>query len=1171
MSTIALGTPTQSSVVTSLLSQTRFANLTPESVKYGNERKFQDSARIQYRGGKLAPLLGYHPAKVHYTPLLSQAPAKSLVDEAIKTNIETETFRTAIANAFTNEPEEEIFINLEKVLTESGEHKTSLRFQKLALAISNFKASHIEAALLALDEFEEISKGTTDSLSLLASITRADLYLGKGIRLAANDRYQLFLRAYIELTEQSKNILNQLSLESMPQQNINALAEIYYYATCFFIDNHYPSFAAETAKILNDFFPNTKATKRLFNKTHSPLTDFISQNSITNIATNSFWERFKASAGEFIFNMPFKHNKYFWTLATAGILNGFTAQYLLNDNHFDMNQILNYGAIGGVALVSAFKLWNGFTNQQTIQAFKTGFTVRKQKEVLKKYAIEALKLVGAYAICGGEIPGLGYIPTFFEIAPVATAFPDLMMTQLQDNTLHSGHLHGLGSLLTNIHQIIAINSKKLGILIDAYGASEGFDFFISHMRETNHFFSSVVKGWEYIQGAASWWRHDAFDASVEFLHHAFAIKEGTSLPMTVAKSVGYLYMGAAATYTFANAANKNFRKNFQKWTKMTKEKQTWLEIFLFGGAHYTMAQIGIATGVPEFDAWTLPLAAYIPQIRHYIQGGGRGGFTSINFAAMMASGATLFLYAGPGAAMRSDIMSYHMFDYFQEHVGMSPYLVNFGVMHAILTGLSVKRTMQAKYAKILNYDFIGNLIKMLIGWTSFLGNMGTQFSKEIVTGAAVSNSFREASGSRIQKGLLYDYFRQLGELVESTNQEVDEVEEISKVRHVLHEKHREEVLQVQEQLTQDGKLLTEKAILAGKTDQGWQFLQSVFLNQSPENKLKLIPVLYYTTDHANHLIPQKLKVDEYNKYIYQYLVDKKSNPKVISEFLEQIAAILLDEKEGLEDVRENLMLTIIAAKGNTPHKDIFTQFFTKHVWLNELFSKNQIENFEKDPLPKPWRKKATRRWFDKNLTTGLTKHQQHVQRLDDAFAVAARRWNFLNPLTGHSVRAMITPVTAFLSSLGSKDPSFQTTPDHIFFRETIFAFLLDKKSGKTEVKGLLEFAKHYLSKVDYDRRDIQYNLLITLLAAIQPEGKEPTPHQDLVENFVKENSWMLSYYGIRASDVANPPRHSETPRAIKWFWQRLKSSDVSADGILRNPIYPKGSRYGEISNIKLAN
>ena len=207
--------------------------------------------------------------------------------------------------------------------------------------------------------------------------------------------------------------------------------------------------------------------------------------------------------------------------------------------------------------------------------------------------------------------------------------------------------------------------------------------------------------------------------------------------------------------------------------------------------------------------------------------------------------------------------------------------------------------------------------------------------------------------------------------------------------------------------------------------------------------------------------------------------------------------------------------------------------------------------------PKQHKGKWAKAWFTANLSTGLSGAEKQVQNIYDTLTQAGRRWIRRSPVTGRAATENLSIFTAFMKSVRgghNQDPTFATRPDAIFYQDILFRFLMDRSSEDIDIKAFLNSAQDILERTDDQlRRDVQHNLLLVIYAA------RTGPNGSLISQFIKENSWTLSFYGIDRNLTG--PAQWNSIKNRTWFDKHLIWSSVSTDGINLNSEKSKPAQF----------
>jgi hypothetical protein len=455
----------------------------------------------------------------------------------------------------------------------------------------------------------------------------------------------------------------------------------------------------------------------------------------------------------------------------------------------------------------------------------------------------------------------------------------------------------------------------------------------------------------------------------------------------------------------------------------------------------------------------------------------------------------------------------------EAHCGMVPFLAALGVIHAFSTGLSVKQTLKAKYAKAYTYEIPANTFKLMVGWTSLIGNVGAALIKEFGLGAIVTQSFREAGGSPVQRdtfmGLISRIDRNLANGDgESSGTSTPTTDELANRRFI----------KLQEEMRANAALMDKEEV---------------------PDRIDTLADSYFMEDNGKpmHHVDNEL----FRTVIYQGLTDPDTCEPAVKEYLKRLTVVSFDVKAGLKYLRRNMIVSTIRAMAGNAHGELIEEFFTEGRG-KDIVQAYGLERILEDVLKMKreegahaWKWRRVRKWMKRNM------HKRELSSEDvfyNAAATAGRRYLFSAPFTGRSLMENGAALSSFLLAASQANPAFQTFADRTLYEGTIYRFLMTpaKKAGKSDeeyhtkvVKPLLHAIGVVAARLGDTRKDVRHNLLVS--AWLAADG----PHADVIGPWIEENEHLLEANGIYG-------RPAVSGNAKTLFSIYLWDSDNSTDG-----------------------
>lgn len=1050
-----------------------------------------------------------------------------------------------------------------------GDKETIAR-EMLVRALAHLRIGDDEAAIDILDLLSEKIQDTKEPIPFHTHVLLMyiNIHIDHAIKYRGPERsFALNSLAHL-MQDKLKKIIEKAQAESRLHPNLtDSLAKIYIFVAEFLLAQRRPVDAKEVINAAHKIFPCNDNMGGLFNEDafleDGPSISEISPLQQLLLGKHKVSDHIVAGVTEFLNSAQFESNRAFWKYAAGGALalaGSVTAlKVLFSNNPPSLANTMMCAATGAVAAVATGKTIRGLRAPETRQAFASGYSEAR----FGKLAIrETMKLLGLYAAFGGIIPG-------------ASILPHAMLA-----SDHS-QLHGLGSLMSYIMNSAGVRTEELFKSVSVHGLFHGLNIFWNHWAGTSYFAEAVNNG-----------------LTLPFNHPFERIFSKTSinhLPQwartfsftTVAdagRSIGlgllYGYMGFSSLYYLAHM-------NPKASALLRKYLPRYMDYVLFPGAFLATTVAMIASGVSLEAAPVLVFWNYIIQHRHFVQGGGTWNPLRTGVAKEMpwpiyaTAGGVQVLYLGPGNAIKPHVpplsetgFLQYLWNNIEANAGMVGFLATLGVFHAVFSGLSIKQTLKAKFAKAWTYEIPANTIKLMLGWTSFLANIIGPFIKEIGLGSVVTAVYRESGGSPLQ----VNTFAKLISAHHAAMQKQalgDEAPPESSPGSVI------EVSQfadLQKKMKSNANKMHDDGVKAALRGEAYGYLNVALLRQSIADQLITLTDVYFMEDDKRLLLRPDYRKERYTEIVYNALTDPNTSPEAVEEFFDRLRVIAADTSPELKHVRRNLIMTTIRAMAGKAHGDKIYKFFTEGEGIS-LVSAYKLAGILEEVSKMPrneghstssWiAKRSARKWIERhllkpNVTPGDPFDQHPADKFYSAAAVAGRRFKFTAPFTGRTLVENGSPFSTFLLSASQSDPAFQTTADSTLFAGTIYGLLMasTKKSFMTTqdheekvVIPLLDLIKHSAQRVGDNRTDVRHNLLVTAWLASQG------PYGRVVREWIEKNKHIYQANGIYGmlkfdSTQRRLPRSLSEKELIKQLFKKyLRSSDNSSDGVVVYPVH----------------
>ncbi len=625
----------------------------------------------------------------------------------------------------------------------------------------------------------------------------------------------------------------------------------------------------------------------------------------------------------------------------------------------------------------------------------------------------------------------------------------------------------------------------------------------------------------------------------------------------------YSYMGAAGLYavlsmnpTIAAGMKDKLPDNIDKW--------------LFPGAYLGTGMAMVASGVKTISALAFTLVCYAVQYRHHVQSGGDWRifkpdvFKTLDLSKFMRAGAIQLLYIGPGNAIKPDIpkidwmasssseIANYLLANVEGHMGLVPFLAALGVFHAAFTGLNVKQTLKAKYAKAYTYEIPANVLKMILGWTSLAGNVAGTVIKEFGLGSIVTSTYREAGDSPVQRDIFRGMLKKMP--VEPKTYETTMPEGLDLAS-----------IELYNQMTAEAFEAERMGTLAARAGDGVRFVNDNYATLPFQEKLIKLTSNYYIRPSESPLVGPRPNPNEYTDVIFRALTTTETQDEVVDNYLSRLSVMLKDLDPALDDVRHNFLVATIRASAGAAHGDRIKNFLNSEEIRSVIQLHGLTATYKK--VAERWGTDGREAWKGLKIFPGSPKgfiakyFRKPAASQDDRFynavTTAGRSFPFTGVVTGDSLIQYGAAFSSFWLSAVQGDPTFETKVDPTLFRGTLYKFLMTspadvgmstEKYRREVLYPMLSVISRVASRLDDSRFDIRHNLLITVWLASHG------PHSEVMKKWVEEHRYMYNAHGIYGKPkigfrVVDLPRSlKESKHVKKLFKQYLIDSTNSVDG-----------------------
>jgi len=1096
----------------------------------------------------------------------------------------------SFGEAIWGQVDEGTFAALRNVRLAADEEKdeTTLARELLIRSVASAKVGNDEAALNTLRfavDSEEMKSSVP--LQITSMVMYANVLVNQGFKYTGAKRNEALEYLGELMNETIPETIREAKDDSYVAETMEStLPDLYVYIADYFLAQHRPLDAMNIINTLKEYYPEHPKTLALFEnpspvtgdgpstKVRTPLQNLIASQTRDPEESDQSFNHIIAGAAEFLRTSSFENNVAYWKSALCGAIPASIAGAVYGFfSNGSFSAALMGAGLGATLSVAASKIKRGATSEETRQAFITGYSDTNLGQVAFS---ETMKLLATYAFFGGALPLLNFMPDF----------------TLAASGNFTGQLYGPGSVLSYFVSSATERMNQLVTSISDTNFTDGFMNFWDGWRATSPFAQALHNGLTLPFRPSTdivemlFQRYSTWDKAVEF-YKTLPSDGLAGAAISAASAALASYVGASGLYAIfsMNPTLAAFMKD-----KLPKN----IDRKLFLGAYLGTVAGMVASGFNPLSASIFTLFCYAVQYRHHVQSGGdwriykKDVFRGLDLSKFMRAGAIQLLYIGPGNAIKPNIpkidwmastfpeITNYLLANVEAHMGMVPFLAALGVFHAAFTGLNIRQTLLAKYAKAYTYEIPANVLKLSLGWTSLAGNVAGTAIKEFGIGASVTASFREAGNSPIQLDAVMGNLKKIG--LERKNLEAAVPEGLASPFVKLYERMAAEALETERQGT-----------LAARSGDGARFLKDNYAMLPFQEKLIKLTSNYYVRSDRSPFIPPRPASSEYNDVVFRALVTTETPGEVVDEYLSRLRIILTDLDPALADVRHNLLVATICAVAGAAHGDRIKGFLdSEDVWL-VMQSYGLIALYEKVA-----EKRGTydsEAWKALRILPGssrgfIAKHfRKPVLSQEDKFYNAAtvpgRSFPFSGVVTGNSVVQNGSPLFAFLLSAIQGDPAFETKADPTFFKGTLYKILMGNPA-KAEM-GMEQYRVEYLlpllsgvlnsaSKLNDSRFDIRHNLLTTIWLASNG------PHSELLKKWIEEHKHLYNAHGIYGEPkigskvVALPRSRSLKERRLinALFKQYLVNSTNSADGKVRYNMPPKAGpmRWSSLESLK---
>jgi hypothetical protein len=1035
--------------------------------------------------------------------------------------------------------------------------------EMLIRAVAHSRSDDDESAIRVLKRLlAHPEKSRDDGIRVSALVMYANLLINRSMRYAGDVRSEALCGLYKMMSEDLHAVIKRMQARGEGHAISGSLAKLYLFTAEFLLEQRRPLDAKEIITEARALFPGDEGIESVFRTDEqpeddpkirkiSPLRQLFRRHHV------DIMEHLAAGATEFLRSAQYDNNKQYWARAVGGALFGastMTGLCVMFGEEPTLAGTMMATSLAATAFAAVGKIFRGAKAPETKQAFLTGYS---DSFFTQEAMWEALKIVGTYAFFGGMLPLDGLLPTAIQ----ATA---------------DGQIHGMGSLISHVAVNAGVRMQELISDISAFGLVDGASTFWGHWAQTSYFAESLNNGFalpfndpvEKIFSGTDWHRIPEWARTFSFDSIGNAAR-------SVMLGGVYGWMGLSGSYALAS-----MNPTAARW--LDRNSPDYARWVAFPGAFLATSAAMVASGVDPLAAPVLVAFNYAIQHRHWVQNGGswnileKGELAKLPVTKYMTAGAVQLLYIGPGNAIKPHIPSLaesaslgqYIWNNIEGHCGMVGFLAALGVVHAWMTGMSVRQTVKAKYAKAWTYEIPANGLKLMLGWTSLAGNMVAQFIKELGFGAVVTNSFREAGGSPFQRDMVMGLIAKQNAITRAP------------MSHRLGIGISADLIELRGEMIANAHRIHDDGVDAALRGEAYELLDTVLTSRPIADQLLVLTDAYFMDDDARVLLGPNMQKKWYTEIVYRGLTDPTTTPERITEFFNRLRIIAGDATPGLRHVRYNLIIATMRAMAGKYHGEQIEAFFSspegaalvKSYGLEKMLE--EVKEIARGEGKQAWRsylqslfRGKVRKWLDKHTLARDVEPEDEfdvhpVDKFYNAAAVAGRRFKFSAPFSGHSVVENGATISSFLLSASQGDPAFQTTADHTFYAGTIFGILMTpaqergmttKKYVSDVIQPLLHIISENACKVGDSRKDVRHNLLVAVWLASQG------PHGEIIRSWIVEQKHVFQangIYGMLKADSEGDrlPRNLNQRRLIKrWFGENLWDSDTSADGRI---LYP---------------
>lgn len=797
------------------------------------------------------------------------------------------------------------------------------------------------------------------SLRVVALIAHANLEMNRALRYTGGYRDQSLATLRTLLLEEIPHCFAAgRAADSIGAEQEQSLVSLYILCAEYLLSQGRPLDAVHTIRVIQQWYSTHPMCAAIEDPAAvSPLAQLVQSYARQDIPTG---QHLLAAFRAFCERAHFSNNHAYWATASLSAVAGAVLGAgwgIANGSPMPYAEALQGGGVCAAASVSLRQCLQGWRAEETRQSLLTGYV--PDASFGSGMALVA-RGCGTYLLFGGGLPGVQW-------------FPDMLVAERSSG---SGHFFGLGALFSGVIANTAHRIAELSQYLSIYGDG-GWGLFWDHWAATSYFA-------ETLDNLAHFDAHKAWDVHrLTSLAPDFFTLRGNHPAVAAAKLAGAGYVGLSTLFALLTMHPR-------LW-ELSLDKIPWARFAVIPGVFAgTIAGMVISNMTPT-GALGLELFSYFVQYRYHVQGGGDkriyrwSELRRLDLANFLRAGAVQLIYLGPGVALSPELpapdmahasladIARYIRDAFYVHAAMVPFLAALGVFHGALTGLSIPQMLKAKYAKAYTYEIFSNVLKVMFKWESLIGNILSIATKEYFLGAAVTMSFREAGGSRVQRDAFRREIERYHGVVQHQAIATSETQLTPTVQTVLEAlldqclwedpdtwfdvrrfagmlvreiaaAHlpvdaqadpaaftalmQRPMVQRLQSLMDAARRMHDAAIAALQEGNAVADYRERFATQPVQEQLLRLTEAYFApTDHRTILQPRPLRAEWYRTIVYRALTDPYTSDEVVEEFLSRVVIIAQDAEPTLADVRYNLLLATVRAIGGAAHGERLFAFF----------------------------------------------------------------------------------------------------------------------------------------------------------------------------------------------------------------------------------------------------